>query len=517
MSASTNPNESSQMTAPSGGGGGSSGGVPDLMKIGSIPVNTVQEVETAILEPVVRSDTFARFVLPNKGLLHSHSKVEIGLTNSAQEAIIPVGIGAYAFIRRVALKIGNQTICEIDDFNHYYAYRSLFVANENQKEREQMTTGRAVSHQFAYQNRTAVATDGAAATLSGGGESNAIASGLGLDNGRDSSQEKGEGDLGAGILDGTNYYEPNTWQLTKQPNAMDTNLYQLSLSELCPFLRHNQIPLYLIKEQVALELTFSGVGDANFSSERVALQAGQTQKTGFPINTTDLRMISDHIFYPQELMLQYAQANSVLNFTYADYRLSKYSVAQADAKKQMIRNVGGAGRIVNKLIWGIQNEGTGGTEDNLLNAYSSYACAKDYTPGHGANTSQNGTATFNIKYNDTFEFPIDVKNPARHFHNVNQAEGMVPFVTREEYSNEGESLTTRKFLGRVQNTELDGRFFHLSQRLTSQERINSRGIELYFRYDGLPTAPGTDYTQRVFLEVMRTATIQNGYTECYFA
>ena len=53
MSASTNPNESSQMTAPSGGGGGSSGGVPDLMKIGSIPVNTVQEVETAILEPVI--------------------------------------------------------------------------------------------------------------------------------------------------------------------------------------------------------------------------------------------------------------------------------------------------------------------------------------------------------------------------------------------------------------------------------------------------------------------------------
>ena len=75
MSASTNPNESSQMTAPSGGGGGSSGGVPDLMKIGSIPVNTVQEVETAILEPVVRSDTFARFVLPNKGLLHSHYRM----------------------------------------------------------------------------------------------------------------------------------------------------------------------------------------------------------------------------------------------------------------------------------------------------------------------------------------------------------------------------------------------------------------------------------------------------------
>ena len=73
MSASPNPNQNdaTQMTAPTGGGAPTMGGIPDLMKIGSIPVNTVQEVETAILEPVVRSDTFARFVLPNKGLLHS--------------------------------------------------------------------------------------------------------------------------------------------------------------------------------------------------------------------------------------------------------------------------------------------------------------------------------------------------------------------------------------------------------------------------------------------------------------
>jgi hypothetical protein len=59
-----------------------------------------------------------------------------------------------------------------------------------------------------------------------------------------------------------------------------------------------------------------------------------------------------------------------------------------------------------------------------------------------------------------------------------------------------------------------GRFFWCSQRLTDQERINSRGIELYFKFSGIKA--GT-YTQRVFLEVMRTATLANGYTECYFA
>jgi len=512
MSQSTNPNESSQMTAPSPAqASGGAGGVPDLMKIGSIPVNTVQEVETAILEPVVRSDTFARFVLPNKGLLHSHSKIEIGLTNAAKESIVPLGIGAYAFIQRVALKIGNQTICEIDDFNHYYAYRSMFVANENNKEREQMTTGRAISHAIAYKDRTSVVSDGTDNRLSGGGESNAHSKGIVLDNGRDALCDAKD------IKDDTAFYEPNTWQKTQQTDATDINLYQLSLSELCPFLRHNQLPLYLLKEQVALELTFSLPGSAVLSSDRVAVVQGGGGGGSFPIDQVSLRMISDHIFYPQELMLQYAQANSNLNFTYADYRLSKYSVQVADAKTQQIRNIGGAGRIVSKIIFGVQHEGDQSTDLNLLNGFSSFAPAKDYSAGAGAAASKNGKTTINIKYNDTFEFPIEVSNPARLFHNVNQTEGMVPFVTREEFSNEGDSLHSRTFFGYAINGELQGRFFHLSQKLTAQERINSRGIELYFKYEDLPTAGGTDYTQRVYLEVMRTATIQNGYTECYFA
>ena len=508
MSASANPNEnnilSSSAPPPSAGGG-----IPDLMKIGSIPVNTVQEVETSILEPVVKSDTFCRFVFQNKGILHSHSKVEIGLKNAPLDCILPIGVGAYSLIKRVALKIGNQTICELDDFNHYMSYRSMFVSNENNKEREQMTTGRAISHCFAYADRT---------TTFGGGESMGLANGLVLDNGKEAnvfSTTHTPAGLVGNLIDTTAEYNPNPWQLLKVADAQDVPTFQLSLSELCPFLRHNQLPLYMIKEQVALELTFSGAGDANFASDRVALYAGKATTGSYPIDTDSLRMISDHIFYPQELMLQYAQANSVLNFTYVDYRLSKQSVAQVDAKSQMIRNLGGAGRIVSKVIAIMGDEDL--IEDKLMNGYVSQACSRDYTTGNaGTSTRKNGKCTFNLKYNDTFEFPIDVSNPARHFHNVNQAEGMVPFVTREEYSNEGQSLSGRKYIGNVISTNLGGKFFHLATKLTSQERINSRGIELYYRFEDLPDNT-KDYTHRVFLEVLRTATIQNGYTECYFA
>ena len=45
------------------------GSIPDLIKIGSIPSNTAIEVETSVLEPVVFSQDFCRFVFQNKGCL----------------------------------------------------------------------------------------------------------------------------------------------------------------------------------------------------------------------------------------------------------------------------------------------------------------------------------------------------------------------------------------------------------------------------------------------------------------
>jgi hypothetical protein len=512
MSASTNPNQNNllAMTSPPQNPGPTAGAIPDLMKIGTIPVNTVQEVETAILDPVVKSDTFCRFVLDNKGLLHSHSKIEIGLKNATEDSFLPLSAGVYGFIKRVALKIGNQTICEIDEFNHYASYRSMFVSNENQKEREQMTTGRCISHKVAYTDRTDASKKSPANVITGGGEDDTGSNGIVIDNGR-------EADVEGAYVDDTAQYYPNTWQMTKVPSNFDAtkdiNLYQIAISELCPFLRHNQLPLYMIKEQVALELHFSAVGDSEISSHRASVKSGESTAGAFPIDLTTIRMISDHIFYPQELMIQYANANKVLNFTYADYRLSQFHRSNTDAAVDNIRNIGGAGRIVNKLIWQMNDQDT--NNSYVLNGYNSFCPKKDYTNAD-VSKRENGTTTLNIKYNDTFEFPIDVKNNARHFHNLNQAEGMVPFVNRDEYSNEGDATSSRTWWGKALNGQLPGFFFYHAQRLTAQERINSRGIELYFKYDTLPTNVH-GYIQRVWLEIMRTATIQNGYTECYFA
>ncbi len=526
--------------------------IPDLLKIGAIPVNTAQDVETAVLEPVVHSDNFCRFVFQNKGILHSHSKIEIGLNNTDNDASFPLGVGVYSLIERVSLKMGTKTICEIEDFAHWYAYKSLFTANENMKERELYQNGRCVAHTPAYEN--ALANVGPA---QGSGESNTLAQAIQLDIGRDYDDDR-NGDTSVVLSSAMNCPPMNFQNVSqfRQPvlpsqdfvkTDADAPLFQMSLSELCPFLKMNQLPLYMIKEQVSLELTFSRVGTDVLNQTRRVFRwqddfGGLAGQWDYTIDQTKTRLIADYLYFPQEMMEAYAQANKNMSFTYVDYQLSKYSVSQTDIKSQMIRNVGGAGRIVSKMFWGIQDEYA--EEEYLLGNY--YAQAPNRTYLGNQATDSHGTATFNIKYNDNFLYPIDVSNSARHFHNVQQTEGLVPFVNREEYSNEGDSISTRKFAGWVQGGEgdwdgtqtqrknkptLTGEFFWSAGRLNKNERINSRGIELYFKVNDLPTtiqrtetiagvtathsSPG--FTQRVYMEVVRTATLTDGYFQCYYA
>jgi len=125
------------------------GAIPDLVKIGTIPSDTAIDVATEILEPVSFSQNECRFVLTNKGILHSNSRITFALNGDViaaaglgQDAFLPANIGIASLLQRVRLTVGGKTISEIEDFNHYYAYESMFIPPETNKEREQVFTGR---------------------------------------------------------------------------------------------------------------------------------------------------------------------------------------------------------------------------------------------------------------------------------------------------------------------------------------------------------------------------------------
>ena len=142
-----------------GQNGQDSGTVPDFLRLGRVPVNYLQSLETDLLDPVVfnegsgaTTDGFCRFTLQNKGFLHSHSKLFISLVPGAgvTRAIFPPNVGVGSVVKRAVLKVGNKVINEISDWDYLHAAKSCGISNENNVERELYTTGRCMNNAFIY-------------------------------------------------------------------------------------------------------------------------------------------------------------------------------------------------------------------------------------------------------------------------------------------------------------------------------------------------------------------------------
>ena len=458
--------------------------VPDLLKVSPMQTSTATDVETSITEPVVISDKFCRFVLLNKGILHSHSKITLAVTKpDTNDRFYAPNVGVASLIKRCALKVGTKTLQEIDGYNYLTAYKSLFINNEHQLERELPQSGRSICHEFRYND----ATD-----TDGGAVNDTKAFTYGLATGKE--------------------YNANDLRLPEFANIKNEPVFQIALSDLFPMLKQTQLPLYMMKEQVSIELHFADQDDRCQSASDVAAA------TTYAIDQDEVKFIADYIYYPQNMMDAYAEANQQITINHFDYRHSKVSLTSGTAAQQQIRNLGGAGRIVTKVITGVQSDET--DQRSTTGQYHAMVPEPNYTFGEAPNGAKtNGSITYNIKYNDKFLYPIDVKNSSRHFHNVAQAEGVPPFVTREEYSAEGVALTDDEFMGYPQSAGragsqagskgIFGRFGWLANRLNRNERVNSRGVEVFFRYQDLDNGP--NYTQRSWLELVKITQLNGGY------
>lgn len=508
-------------------GGPGQGAIPDLVKIGTIPSDTAIDVATEILEPVSFSQSECRFVLSNKGILHSNSRITFagdGLTQDApgvgKDVFLPANIGIASILQRVRLTVGGKTISEIEDFNHYYAYESMFIPPETNKEREQVFTGRVglgTRPTLKHRQLSYSVAGNASTTLAGNIESVSEADSICIDNGKDFDQYYNSLThlLPAATLPSNSR---QVWDFQQEENK---GVFSILLADLFPFLKMNQLPLFMMKEQVAIHLTFQDQQSTATSSQRIChtKNASLTLDNDFNIDRNDVKMVADYIFYPQEMMVQYAMANRNMSFNYVDYQFVKRDVSDAEFSGQLIQNVGGAGRIVNKVCVQVENK-----KPNTAGIINNYGSDSPVVSATGT-----GTITTNLRYNDLFLFPIDVNNSARHFHNILQTEGRIPHVSRDIYSGQGQLAKERVFGGfemyaigaaygggtSALNSDIRSRANWHCYLLNRNERVNSRGIEIYDRRLTMPT-PGSS-TLRCWLQVVRMAQLNDGMIEVVYA
>ena len=446
--------------------------IPDFLRLSQVPVNYLQKVETSVLDPVVFNegsgstvDGFIRFTLQRKGFLHSHSKLFLSLTpaSAVSRAIFPANVGIGSIIKTAVLKIGNKVLNEISDWDYLHSFKSANITNENNVERELYTTGRYMNHAFDYDD---------------GDET--LAPDYTLDTGRDIDDDDRKM-LPFAIMDGG--------------SPAESPSYAIDLSDLFPFLKVHSLPLYMIDEPINIELTVRPP-----VNHRIAKITG-TAEQSFVIDRNELRFVADYIYYGAgDEMEAFAQKNRQMSFSFVDYRLSTTSASVGQLQSGMVRNIGMANRMVTNILTVFNTDRSG--EESLLANLGSVSTAIE---GAGANVGKLGTISYNVRYNDLFEFSSNISNLARLFNLTQDSQGVL-FVTRDEFCGQGGGLSpTTTFEGLSQVTNLQGQFFLLATKLTGG-RVGSRGVEIHLTANDMQTMT----TMRSFSEYMRVAQLSDG-------
>jgi len=466
--------------------------IPDLMKIGQIPTSYGQQLYTDVIDPVTFNQNRVRFTLQRvSGFLHSNSKVTLGvvpLTND--KAYYPVHIGVANLIKSATLLVGNKTICAIEDFSEYHAYQSMFISNENNKERELYLSQRCMNHGTQYTNFINSST---AAPNNAGPK-------IFLDVGRNASVN----------ASGVASYEllPHMFNDGSSTQTIaDAPVYSVYLSDLFPFLKTNQLPAFMINEEIHIDIEFqpkTTTLSGALQTKRLCVDQGDDDTVEYSINEDEVKLVYDSIVYDGNIMAQYAEQNPRLVFQYEDYRLAKRTGTQT-AFTNLTFSVGGNGRLVSKVFFGLQDH-SDFVAKSLLGG--SKAVAPD--------TAE--TLTVNLLYNDRYLFSVDRSNPAQLFQTTAHAEGQIPMIARDEWIEAPvDVLTADTLQGHEQNGTIDGlaaNFRWTALRLNRGERINNKGIDLIYKNSN-PAA--STYTLRVWLEMLKVAVIERGEMSCYFA
>ena len=460
---------------------------PALIQLQSLPVNTAQSVESDVLEPLTFSQTEAVWEFAPKGFLHPSSTLVVGFENNANlnPAFPFVNIGVHSLVRRAVLRTtAGRVICNCEDWSHLQAIKSMLINNSTNKNKEQYLSGRAVDYE--------VIVDRTSSTKS--------TNGYGLSNGLEYNLKSTD------ALEG----------LSAQPHLKHSagSTLQIKLHDLFPYMKSgNQLPLYLLpNERIQVQLFWTD------TKKRIAVpsSADAQFQQELKLDKAKCKIISDHVFYPAEVMekIRNEYQGGGRTFEYVDYRLSKQSLSTTKASEYSTRNIGGAGMVVNKVLWGFQNPND--TTKSLLGEYNN----------QGGLMLASGDANAlgsNLYMNGEYLFPIDVINEARHFHNLKEACGMVPFVSRECYCGSGagglNSVAGGEFEGRKVDEDLGGLFFAQGFSLSGlNKRVDQKGIDIKSSLTmvGIDGETIPTYTQRAWLEIRRYLIIKDGHLECYF-
>ena len=453
---------------------------PDLARASEIPFNYEMRIESDTLQPVVRTDHFCRWTLQRKGFLSHQSKIQLSLeTDDSNDGMyfLPLNIGINSVIRRAVLKCGNRTLCETDEWNRLQGYRSLFLTPENNREREYYLTSRLMSYQPQY---------------SVGQTPSITSTEIGVDTGRN--------------VDDDNFLLLPFAILDKSRPTDNTSTYSIYLGDLFDIFNGNNLPLYMINDDIHIELTMENATNRRMCNDDDADSDGEFELE----DDGSVQLIYDTIYFDGDTMEKYRRGKgSDLQFAYVDYRLTRRTGSTAVWSGGVVQNVGGAGRMVDKVIVGLADTDLAALDDGALTLTNRY-----FAQSPNLTTRE---ISVNVRYNDRDEYTRDLDNLSTLFMETSKAEGVgsEPHVPKALYSAyQGDSITENTVHGRNQREQLVESFCYQGFRLKRGERVNNQGIDIIYTND--ITGALDNHTLFVWIALKKIATLKDGVLDCYF-
>ncbi|MDA8030962.1 MAG: hypothetical protein MPK62_07535 [Alphaproteobacteria bacterium] len=371
--------------------------IPEALAVKPIASVDTMEIDTNILNPVVRTETFMRFVLMKKGILDPGSCIALSLNCGSADGVMPIATGIHALIKQAVLRIGSKVVAVTDKYPEYATMRRQHQTQEEKTRKDMVRSG----------TMDVICP-----------ERDETGAGIG-----------GEYSLRNVVKTGTTVLEaPEQFKLTTTGST--NNQYYIKLSQLFPAMRNVSLPLYLINEPCSIEITFNKQASGQngtivtFSSD---VAAGSDIAS---VNTADTVFLADYLTYTDDRMQRLAgmvMSQDGLVIPYLDVITTNTSfsavpqpAATASTERQEIHDLGLSGMKVQSILAHYHDKA--GSEDtaNPLGVYGSKAYTRP--------------VRYNIRVNDKQLYPIDIESETQKAHQLSQVFGTDINIGSGQYS-----------------------------------------------------------------------------------
>ncbi len=370
--------------------------IPEALAVKPMASVDTMDIDTNILNPVVRTDTFMRFVLMKKGILDPGSCIALSVDAGSTDGVLPIATGIHALVKQAVLRIGSKVVAVTDNYPEYATIRRQFQTQEEKSQKDMVRVG----------TMDTICPERDETGAGSGGEYSL----------RD-------------VVPGAATVLNPLPQFALTTSGADNNQYYIKLSQLFPAMRNVSLPLYLINEPCSIEITFNKQSDNTENGTVVQFEAQVANASqSAKVNVNDAVFLADYLTYTDERMNRLAEmvmSDQGLVIPYLDVVTTNTSFAPratgagAVTEAQEIHDLGLSGMKVQSIL-GFYHDQTDDAGTNPMGRYGSKAYM---TP-----------TRYNIRVNDKQLYPIDLQSETMKAQQLSQVFGTDINVGSGQYS-----------------------------------------------------------------------------------